>query len=77
MAGKIDTQWENVSYLIVAKHLRGSHYLWERLFDGALIYTVRPINEIPADNDGGYFSISSALAAKGIVGRIHYAPGIN
>lgn len=64
---KASTQWEQMPVSSdTSKYLRGTHKLWSRLADGEHIFTVRPINETPGPNDGGYMSIAAALKVKGM-----------
>jgi hypothetical protein len=61
------TAWEKVFVCAeTAKYLRGTHELWSRLLDGEHVFTVVLIGHQPGPNDGGYNSIASALAVKGM-----------
>lgn len=53
-------------WTIVETTKRGTHRIWTRICDGDPIFTVRPIDETPMPGDGGYASIESALAVKGM-----------
>ena len=62
-----DTHWEKMNITTdTAKRFRGTHQAWIRVMDGRHIFTVRPVNDIPSDNDGGYYSFKAALEVKGM-----------
>jgi hypothetical protein len=60
------TSWERcIVSAEIAKYLRGTHLLYNRLFDGEPIYLVVSIGHEPT-TDGGYRSIDTALRVKGM-----------
>jgi hypothetical protein len=64
----VNTQWERIeSSGRTMEYLRhGQFQIWSRLSDGKHIFLVLTTGQLPGSNDGGYFSIQSALKAKGL-----------
>ena len=62
-----NTQWERVEVgPDTAKALQwGIYAIWSCLRDGRHIFRVEHCGTTPSSNDGGYFSIVSALRQKG------------
>lgn len=62
------TAWERLTVSdTLHKYLRGTYHAWARTMDGERIFTVRMIGETPGVGDGGYYSVSAALKAKGMM----------
>ncbi len=68
MTQETNTRWSRTDITeATLPYLRDKYSLWHRLFDGKLIYSVRRNGEQPGVNDGGYYSVDSALRVKGLL----------
>ena len=64
----VNTQWERLRISdTLHKYLRGTYHVWSRIAESEHIFTVRMRGETPRSDDGGYYSIVSALKAKGLM----------
>lgn len=61
------TQWNRIR-ASDADHprLKGAYHIWSRITEGKPIFTVLMMGRSPGENDGGYYSIATALKVKGL-----------